>query len=162
VVNHREFEVLRIDTTQIVVEVVGGVDTAADGTVEEEFSLHLVSTSDMVVLRSIVLGVVHGGAAVETIVTLSGRRPGAVSAEINVLAHAVDKVVSSVLLARRVRNTVLKGIFVNLGRVATVAGATSLAVNDDLSVEANGSVTLQTEVDVESVSESRGGTLSPA
>ena len=61
----------------------------------------------------------------------------AVTADIDVSAHATLKVEGSVLLARGVGDTSVVSVLVNLTWVSTVTGATSLAVDDNLGVKAN-------------------------
>ena len=164
VVDEREADLLGVDVGAIVVvlEVLGGVDTARDGAVSVELSLHLVDAGKRVVLADVVLLVLDGDAAIEASLANRGRRPGAVTADVNVLAHVVDEVVSGVLLARRVRDTSVVGILVHLSGVATIAGATSLAVHDGLGIEADRGGVEVTVQDVESVGDGRGGALSPA
>ena len=53
-------------------------------------------------------------------------------------------------------------VLINSTGIATVAGATSLAVNNNLSVEGDRGGTFQAVEDVKSVSDGRCGTLSPA
>ena len=163
-VDEREADLLGVDVGAIVVvlEVLGGVDTARDGAVSVELSLHLVDAGKRVVLADVVLLVLDGDAAIEASLANRGRRPGAVTADVNVLAHVVDEVVSGVLLARRVRDTSVVGILVHLSGVATIAGATSLAVHDGLGIEADRGGVEVTVQDVESVGDGRGGALSPA
>jgi len=81
--------------------------------------------------------VLNGGAIGQTIIALSRGRSMAVTADIDVGAHASLKVECSVLLAGGVRNTDVVSVLVNLGGVATITGATSLAVDDNLGVEAD-------------------------
>jgi hypothetical protein len=61
-----------------------------------------------------------------------------------------------------VDETSFVSVLINSAGVATVAGATSLAVHNNLSVEGDRGGTLQAVKDVESVSDGRCGTLSPA
>lgn len=170
VVNHREEDLLGVDVVTLTLvdanvsglPVAGSVDTARDGTVHGELGLHLLLTLEGVVLTDVVLLVLDSGATVHTVITLSGGRPGAVTADINICALAALEVVGDVLLARRVRNTVLLCISIDEGGVATIARAASLAVDDNLGVEADrggGEVAIE---DVESIGDGRGGALSPA
>ena len=170
VVDQREEDLLRVDVVAntfldanvVLLEVGGSVDTARDGSVEVELLHHGVLSADGVVLGNVVLGVVDSPAVVERVIALSVGRPGAVTADINVLAHTALEVVGGVLLARRVGDTGLVGILVDLSGVATIARAASLAVNNGLSIESNrggGEVLVE---DVESISDGRGGALGPA
>lgn len=54
------------------------------------------------------------------------------------------------------------GISVHISWVSTIAGASSLAVDDDLSVKTDRSGGLEVIKDVKAVSNCRGSTLSPA
>merc|ERR1719333_1871414 len=164
VVDHWEEDLLRVDVVTLtlvdtvvgVLPVVSGMDSAGDGTVGSELGLHLVGTLDLVVLADVVLAVVNGVAVGKRILTLLGWWVGAVSADVDVLAHAVNKVVGSVLLARGVRNSVLTSVSVDETWVTTVAGAASLAVDNHLSIKANWSGAGVLVQDVESVSDGGG------
>jgi len=74
----------------------------------------------------------------------------------------VLQVKGGVLLAGSVDETNFVGVLVDLTGVTTVAGAASLAVDNNLGVETNGGVSLEIVEDVESVGDSGGGALSPA
>ncbi len=52
--------------------------------------------------------------------------------------------------------------FEHLGGVAAIARATSLAIDHGLGVDADGSGRVQIVEDVETISDGRGGSLSPA
>jgi lysophospholipid acyltransferase (LPLAT)-like uncharacterized protein len=86
----------------------------------------------------------------------------AVTADIVFRAHTALQVEGGVLLAGRVRDTSLVSVLVDSGGVATIAGATSLAVNNGLSVEADRGCVKAAIQDVESIGDSGGGALSPA
>jgi hypothetical protein len=164
VVDQREEDVLRVNVGAIVgiLELISGVDSARDRSVCEELSLHLVYASNRVVFADVVLWVLNGGAIGQTIIALSRGRSMAVTADIDVGAHASLKVECSVLLAGGVRNTDVVSVLVNLGGVATITGATSLAVYDNLGVEADRGSVFATVQDVESISDGRCRALSPA
>ena len=170
VVDHGEADVLRVDVVALslgdanvfCLEFVSGMNTTRDGTVLEELGHHLVLAGDGVVLADVVLLVLDSGAVLHAGLALGGRRPGAVTADIDVSAHAVNQVEGGVLLARGVRDTGVVGILVDEGGVSTIARATSLAVDNSLGVETDGGGTEATVQDVESVSDGRGGALSPA
>jgi len=164
VVDQREEDVLRVNVGAIVgiLELISGVDSARDRSVCEELSLHLVYASNRVVFADVVLWVLNGGAIGQTIIALSRGRSMAVTADIDVGAHASLKVECSVLLAGGVRNTDVVSVLVNLGGVATITGATSLAVDDNLGVEADRGSVFATVQDVESISDGRCRALSPA
>ena len=137
-VDHREENVLGVDGSTVVLslEFLSGVDTARDRTVGVKLGHHLIGTSKAVMVTNVV-HLIRGdsSAAILTIITLRGRRPGAVTADISCFAHAVDEVICNILLARRVRNTGSVSISVDHGGITTIARATSLAVDDDLSIE---------------------------
>jgi len=59
-------------------------------------------------------------------------------------------------------DTSVVSVLVDTGGVATIARAASLEVNDDLGVDSNRGGGLEVVQDVESVSDGRGGALSPA
>ena len=64
-------------------------------------------------------------------------RPCAITAEVDVRAHAALEVVGGVLLARGVGDTVLVGVLIDATWVSTIARTTGLAVDDDLGVKAD-------------------------
>jgi hypothetical protein len=65
--------------------------------------------------------VINSFAAIETILTSRGRRPCAVTADINIFAHLILQVVCSILLARGVRNTGLVSVLIDTSGVSTIA-----------------------------------------
>jgi len=101
VVDHGEPDFFRPDFTSLVVvlEVVGRMNSTGDGAVGKEFSLHLVDSAQRVVISNVVLGVIDGPAAIKAGFTLGGRRPGAVTADIDVFAISIQQVQSSILFA---------------------------------------------------------------
>jgi len=112
-----------------------------------------------------VTDVVSGGsdssAAFLTIFTSGrwGRR--AVSASVNG-SQFVLQVVGSVLHARSADETSGVGVGVDATGVTSIARATSLGVDDDLSVDGDGGNSLQLVKDVKSISNGGGRSLSPA
>jgi hypothetical protein len=162
VVDHREEFPLGVNTTSVLFELVGDLDTAGDGSVLGKIRLHLGGTREAVVVGSIVLPIVNGPAFVLAGFVGGAWRPGAVLALVNSTTSRGAGVVGDVLLARRVRNTFAVGEFVNTTRVATLARATSSAVDNDLGVEANRRGVVILKEDVESIGEGGGGSLSPA
>ena len=168
VVDPGEADVLLVDVVTLTLNnaVVGGieeitsVDTAGDGTVSVELSLHLILTLDGVVIGDVVLGEVDGLTLSIGLLAILGRL--AVTADVVVGAHALLQVQSCVLLAGRVGNTSLVGVLVDSGGVATVARSTSLAVNDGLGIEGDWGWVESTVEDVESISDGGSGALSPA
>ena len=151
-----EVDLLLVDRCAIIVgvEVVGGVDTARDGSVLE-LSLHLDSTLHVVVLVDVVASHIgDGGATFDARITNSGRRPSAVTAHINGLAASRDIVERLIVSTRSVDKTLLASELVNFGGVSTIARATGIAVDDHLGREGDrggGAVFVH---DVESVSDS--------
>mmetsp|Transcript_33464 Transcript_33464/g.41158 ORF Transcript_33464/g.41158 Transcript_33464/m.41158 type:complete len:246 (+) Transcript_33464:304-1041(+) len=109
---------------------------------------------------------VNSSAVLKEMLTLVGDRRNAVSADVDGVAGVLVQVVSHVLLARSVGDTSRESVFIHHFGVSSVAGSTSLAVDNDLGGEGHGgglSVVVVSEVhDVESVSERRGGALCPA
>ena len=89
-------------------------------------------------------------------------RPGAVSANINGFTLSTVKVMSLVLFARGVWDTLHEGILEDITWISTIAVTTSLTVDNNLSIESNWGWVLVLEENVESISKSRGGSLSPA
>ena len=138
VVDHiPRLSLLGVDTVidaEIVVELEGvsGVDTAAHRTVGSKLSLHLVSTSDVVVLADVVASVLNGDASFDTRLTLSGRRPCAVTADVDVSANIILIVIGLVICARSMDKSLVSCELIDLGGVTTIARSTSLAVNNHL------------------------------
>ena len=100
-VDLRESNDLRVDTTLVVLlPVVSSVDTARDGTVSVKLSLHLIGTSQGVVLTDVVSNIGSDSEAVlKTVIIGLGWAPKAVTALIHRCA-LVLQVVGNVLLAR--------------------------------------------------------------
>ena len=65
-----------------------------------ELGFHFVSTRALVVVTDVVFRVVNGFAVVDGLITNFVGWPCAVTAKINISAHATLKVVSGILLAR--------------------------------------------------------------
>ncbi len=86
----------------------------------------------------------------------------AVSANFDVLALPVGTVLSFILHARRVRDACVISVIVDTSWISTVASAASLARDHHLRVQVNRSRVQILEEDVESVSEGRSRSLSPA
>jgi len=72
------------------------------------------------------------------------------------------KVVSNVLHARRVVQAAVMSILVDSSGVASIAGASHLAVYNNLGVKSNWALLFEVCEDIESVSDGRCGSLSPA
>lgn len=141
----------------VIVEVVGAVDTAADRTVLK-LSLHLVCSSDGIHLRDVVTSI-GDSFAVFTLLALSGRRPRAVTANIDILANAIHIVKSLVVHARGVDETIGHGELVDLSGVTTVARSASLAVDDHLGADSDWRGSRHVVKNVESIGKGRGCTL---
>ena len=156
-VDKGELDDFRVDTTVVVVvEVVGGVDTARDGSVLEG-SLHLVGTFDVVVLADVVEGVVSdGGAAVEATVANGRGRSSTVTALVNGSTTVLNIVVSYVVHAGSMDETMGHGELIDLSGVATVAGAASVTVDDHLCADSDRGGDLVSKVDVEAISDGGG------
>lgn len=157
VIDHWECNFLRVDTTVVgVLPIVGGVDTAGDWAVGVELSLHLLSTTEGVVLTNVEAEVwLDTEAVLKAIITWAWWAPKAVTADINIL-WLLLQVVGNILFTAAVDETVSTGIGVDIAWVSTVARATSLLVNNNLSVQSNWGWDFQVSQDVESVSNGRG------
>jgi hypothetical protein len=142
VVDHGEANVLGVNTIVfgrvIFEEGIRNVDSTRDRSVSGNLSLHLISTSDLVVVADVVLGVFDSPAFVLAIFTDRWWGPGAVLACVN-RSHGVLEVVSNVLLARASHKSGIVSVLVNLSRVTSIARATGLSVDNDLSVNGDGS-----------------------
>ena len=155
-VEQDEADLLAVDRRAVIVvlKVVGDVDTARNRAVLE-LSLHLVGALHVVILTDVITShVSDGSASVKTAFARRRRRPGTVTANIDVLADAFDIVKGLVVGARSVHEAFSVGKFVDLTRVATIAGAASLAVDHLLGRENNRSSGAETIQDIEAVSDS--------
>jgi len=150
---------LGVDSTSVDVELVGGLDTAGNGSKLSKVRLHLVGSLNVIVFADIILLVGNGGTSAGT--AISGHWGNAISAQVEVGASGLQ-VVGDVLLARTVRDTRVVGILVDTGRVTTVTAATSLAVDDSLGIQAYGGGILQVVKDVKSVGDGASSALGPA
>ncbi len=101
-INQREKHVLGVNAASVSVKFFCAVDAAGDGTMSIEFSLHLVCTFDMIVVRNVVLCVFHSPAAIKAGFIGPGWGPCAVTADVNVFSHVALEVECGVLHARRV------------------------------------------------------------
>ena len=156
-------DVILVDAAVVLLlELVGGLDTAGDWTVLVELSLHLVNSRESVVERNVVFLVVNSPAFVLAGLSDWAWWPCAVLALVNSITTEALWIMSNVLFARGVWNTLHTSEFVDTTWVSTLARATSTAVDNDLSIETNWSWVLVSEHDVESISKGGGGTLSPA
>lgn len=95
------FDVLLVDTSSVgLFETVGGLDTARDWTVLEELSLHLVDSSDAIVVGHVMLSVVNSPTLVLTGLSNRAWWPGAVLAVVEcVTATLLVVVVGNILFA---------------------------------------------------------------
>jgi len=64
-VDHGNLLMLRVDSSGVGVQTVGGVDTAGDGSVGVNLSLHLVSSMNTVVVSDVVVVIVDSCAALK-------------------------------------------------------------------------------------------------
>ena len=163
VIEEQEFDIILVNAAIVVViEVVGSVDTAGDGAVLE-LGLHHLSTLHVVIFADVVaVHVSDGGASLDATFSNRGRGSSAVTAHIDGLAAAIDIVVSLVVSAATMDEAGCVGELVHITGVSTIAGATSVAVDNHLggkSKRAGHHVILQ---DVESISDSRCSSLGPA
>jgi hypothetical protein len=156
-------DVLGVNSTIVIIlEVLGYMNTARDGSVSVKLGLHLVNTLDFVVFTNVVLNVCDGRAVFKSGVTLSWRGSGAVTAHVNWFAEAALEIIGDVLHAWWVVETILIGIGIDISWVSAVAGASSLAVDDYLGVKADRGWGLEVIKDVEAISNRWGSALSPA
>lgn len=102
VVESNETDIFLVNSGAIVVivEVVGAVDTTAERTVLK-LGLHLVCSFNGIHLGDVVTSV-GDSFAVFTLLALSGRRPRAITANIDILANTIHVVESFVVHARSV------------------------------------------------------------
>jgi len=120
---------------------------------------------DTVMVPNVVVLVVDSCTVLEARLTFCRWGPGAVTADINILASVFRKIECSVLFTRRVGKTGRVSVLVHALGVATVASSSEVAIDRNLSIETYRGMrvdSLSVIVDVESISDSRGGTLSPA
>jgi len=165
VVDSGEADLLRVDSIVLFgivsEESVGDVDSARDGTVSGKLGLHLISSSDTVVVADVVSGVLDSPAFVLASFASRAWRPCAVLAGGD-RANLFLEVVGGVLFARSSHESSVVSVLVDLSGVTSIARATSLSVDNDLSVNGDGSGGGELVHDVESVSDGGGSSLSPA
>jgi hypothetical protein len=163
VVDWDRVEMFGVDAARVsVVKSISCLDTAGDRTKLGKLRLHLIGSDHWVVLADVVLLVGYGSAVCGRIFTSFRNRWRAISAQVEIGALTALKVVSSILLARAVGDSVLVSVLVNLSGVATIAATSSLAIDDSLGVKTDWGGVLQLIQDVESVSDGAGSALSPA
>lgn len=151
------------DTTSVVLfESVSGHDTATDGAVGIEGLLHVVDTADETVAGDLPMSVGGNGGAEEIVVLAFRRRRG--NAGLALLlgqAEFQSGVLGDVVLARFFGDTLVITELVDTDGFTTVAITTSLTVDDSLGTEGDLRISVVSQ-NVDSVSQSRGGSLSPA
>jgi hypothetical protein len=163
VVNTGPRVLLRVDSTHVLLETISGVDTATNGTILVDFCLHAVGTWEAIVVGGIISLIVGDCDAVfNAAVTLGRRGTMAVSANVNWVTVILIKILGDILHARRIRDTIVVSIVVNTRWVTSKAWATCLAVNHNLGVKSNWGGIKILKHDIESVSKSRGSSVSPA
>jgi hypothetical protein len=161
VVDLWEFDGLLVDTTSVGLEFVGGFDTAGDWSVSVELGLH-VSSWDSVVVGDIVQFVLNWPAFILAGLALWAWWPGAVLASINGLALPFVEILGDILFTRRVWDTRVISVLVDTSWVSTLAGSSSIAVDNNLGIQGNWGWALQVVHDIESVSNRRCSSLGPA
>jgi len=151
------------DTTSVVLfESVSGHDTATDGAVGIEGLLHVVDTADETVARDLPMSVGGNGGAEEIVVfAFRRRRRNAGLALLLGQAEFQSGVLGDVVLARFFGDTLVITELVDTDGFTTVAITTSLTVDDSLGTEGDLRISVVSQ-NVDSVSQSRGGSLSPA
>jgi len=157
VIDHWECNFLGVDTTFVsIFPIVGGMNTAGNWAVGVELSLHLISTTEGIVLTDVETKIwLDSEAVLKAIITWAWWAPKAVTADINFF-WLLLQVVSNILFTTTVDETMCAGIGVDITWVSTVARATSLLVDNYLSVQSNWGWDFQVSQDVESVSNGRG------
>ena len=137
------------DASVIIKEVLIDVDTTRNRTTSSNFSLHLLHTRDRSVLTDLV--------ALEL-----SDRPAAIGVTVGTkMFRSTIQCLSDVVLAGGIRNTLLVSPLVDTIRPTTLAGTSTCTVDNSLRREINGREgTISHQIDT--IRESRGGTLSPA
>lgn len=161
VVNKRECYLFRVNATSVKFESIGSVNTARNGTILQS-SLHLCFTFDTVVVRYVISCMrCNSVTSTQAIYTCIWWWPLAISAYINCCISGLE-VVGNVLFAWTVNKTDIVSIFINLSRVSSIARASSLSIDDHLSINSNRGHVLSVVHDVESISNCRCSALRPA
>jgi hypothetical protein len=157
VVDSRNQNLLRVDTTSIIFELISSINTTSNRAISINSLLHSVNTLNMSVVRDLpVLVLSDSGTVSASISSLE-----AVFTNLNIRASETCRVFSNIVLARIFRNTVRLSKSVDTSSITTLAGTTSTAVNDSLDGKSDfreGGVS----GDIDSISQSRSTTLSPA
>jgi len=151
------------DTTSVVLfESISSHDTATDGSVGIDSLLHVVDTADETVAGDLPMSVGGNGGAEEIVVLALRRRRG--NAGLALLlgqAEFQSGVLGDVVLARFFGDTLVITELVDTDGFTTVAITTGLTVDDGLGTEGNLRISVVSQ-NVDSVSQRRGSTLSPA
>jgi len=151
------------DTTSVVLfESISSHDTATDGSVGIDSLLHVVDTADETVAGDLPMSVGSNGGAEEIVVLALRRRRG--NAGLALLlgqAEFQSGVLGDVVLARFFGDTLVITELVDTDGFTTVAITTGLTVDDGLGTEGNLRISVVSQ-NVDSVSQRRGSTLSPA
>jgi len=121
------------------VKLCGRLNTTLDRTMLQELSLHLGDTNYSVVFTDIVVLERNGCTVLEPLLSRWGCRADTVSTDFKVCAEFVLKIVSFIVHAAVVGDTLFVGILVDHHGVATIARAAGLAVDDHLSRKVKGS-----------------------
>jgi len=131
VINNRESLLFRVYASSISLELISHINSAWYWPIGINLSLHLISTTQSVVWTDIVMFEVLNSPAVSlAIISSSWSRTYTVFAQVDSLAvTSKDIVVSTVLHARWVWNTIVLSISINSNGVTSIARATSLTVN---------------------------------
>ena len=162
VVGHWQQNELGENTSGVRLEFVGDMDTAGDGPSGEDLGLHVLGEHDGSVLGDLPLGVVgHGPAVFLAGLAWGGGGALAVLAELDGGAVGGFGVLGLIVLARLLGDALLMSELIDTRSVAAFAAASSLAVEDGLDREVDLGVGVLTR-DVDTISKSRGGSMSPA
>lgn len=157
VVNHRNQKSLGEDTSSVSFEFLSCINTAGNGTVGIDGLLHGIDTAGATVVGDLPVLVVGDSSTVGTSV-FSGE---AVFTDLDVRAGEVVGISGNVVLARIFGNTVFLSEFVDTSSVTTFATTTSTTVDNSLDGKSNLGVS-RVSGDVDSISQGRGTSLSPA
>jgi len=157
VVNHRNQKSLGEDTASVSFEFISSINTASNGTVGIDGLLHGIDTAGTTVVGDLPVLVVGDGSTVSTSIS-SGET---VFTDLDVRASEVVGISGNVVLARVFGDTVFLGEFVDTSSVTTFAGTTSTTVDNGLDGKSDFGES-GVSGDVDSISQGRGTSLSPA
>jgi hypothetical protein len=156
-VDHRNQNLLGVDTASVVFELISSINTTSNGAISINSLLHSVNSLNMTVVRDLPVLVLSDSGTVSTSVSSLE----AVFADLNIRASETCRVLSNIVLAGIFRNTVRLSKSVDTSSITTLAGTTSTAVNNSLDRKSDFRES-GVSGDVDSISQSRSTSLSPA